>query len=44
MSLDDSTAGLSKMSIDISKAFIRKLSTQGEKFTTEKFRTLKVTY
>jgi glucosyl-3-phosphoglycerate synthase len=44
MSLDDSTAGLSKMSIDISKAFIRKLATQGETFTTEKFRTLKATY
>jgi glucosyl-3-phosphoglycerate synthase len=44
MSLDDSTAGLSKMSIDISKAFIRKLATQGETFTNEKFRTLKATY
>jgi glucosyl-3-phosphoglycerate synthase len=44
MSLDDSSAGLSKMSIDISKAFIRKLATQGETFTTEKFRTLKATY
>jgi glucosyl-3-phosphoglycerate synthase len=44
MSLDDSTAGLSKMSIDISKAFIRKLATQGETFTAEKFRTLKATY
>ena len=44
MSLDDSSAGLSKMSVDISKAFIRKLATQGETFTTEKFRTLKATY
>jgi glucosyl-3-phosphoglycerate synthase len=32
------------MSIDISKAFIRKLATQGETFTPEKFRTLKATY
>ena len=32
------------MSIDISKAFIRKLATQGETFTAEKFRTLKATY
>jgi len=32
------------MSIDISKALIRKLATQGETFTTEKFRTLKATY
>ena len=44
MSLGDSSAGLSKMSIDISKAFIRKLATQGETFTAEKFRTLKATY
>ena len=44
MSLDDTTAGLSKMSIDICKAFIRKLATQGETFTPEKFRTLKATY
>jgi glucosyl-3-phosphoglycerate synthase len=32
------------MSIDISKSFIRKLATQGETFTAEKFRTLKATY
>ncbi|MFB1014316.1 MAG: glycosyl transferase [Alteromonadaceae bacterium] len=44
LSLDNSAGGLSKMSIDISKAFIRKLATQGETFTTEKFRTLKATY
>ena len=44
MSLDDSNAGLSKMSVDISKALIRKLATQGETFTAEKFRTLKATY
>jgi glucosyl-3-phosphoglycerate synthase len=44
LSLDNSDGGLSKMSIDISKSFIRKLATQGETFTTEKFRTLKATY
>ncbi|MGB2742010.1 MAG: glycosyl transferase [Cognaticolwellia sp.] len=44
LSLDNTAGGLSKMSIDISKAFIRKLATQGETFTSEKFRTLKATY
>ncbi|MFT5758825.1 MAG: glucosyl-3-phosphoglycerate synthase [Alteromonadaceae bacterium] len=44
LSLDNANGGLSKMSIDISKAFIRKLATQGETFTAEKFRTLKATY
>ncbi|MBA6336807.1 glycosyl transferase [Colwellia sp. BRX8-7] len=44
LSLDNTDGGLSKMSIDISKAFIRKLATQGETFTAEKFRTLKATY
>lgn len=44
LSLDNAAGGLSKMSIDISKAFIRKLATQGETFTAEKFRTLKATY
>jgi glucosyl-3-phosphoglycerate synthase len=44
LSLENSAGGLSKMSIDISKAFIRKLATQGETFTAEKFRTLKATY
>ncbi|MGL1957341.1 MAG: glycosyl transferase [Colwellia sp.] len=44
LSLENTEAGLSKMSIDISKAFIRKLATQGETFTAEKFRTLKATY
>lgn len=44
LSLDNAQAGLSKMSIDISKAFIRKLATQGETFSAEKFRTLKATY
>ncbi|MBA6293984.1 glycosyl transferase [Colwellia sp. MB3u-70] len=44
LSLDNTGGGLSKMSIDISKAFIRKLATQGETFSAEKFRTLKATY
>ena len=44
LSLDNAEAGLSKMSIDITKAFFRKLATQGETFNTEAFRTLKATY
>lgn len=44
MSLNDTSGGLSKMSIDISKALIRKLATQGETFTPATFRTLKATY
>lgn len=44
LSLDNTSGGLSKMSIDISKAFIRKLATEGQTFTTEQFRTLKATY
>ncbi len=44
MSFDDADAGLSKMSIDISKAIFKKLATEGEIFTTEKFRTIKATY
>lgn len=44
LSLDNTEGGLSKMSIDITKAFIRKLATQGETFSTESIRTLKATY
>jgi glucosyl-3-phosphoglycerate synthase len=44
LSLENSEAGLSKMSIDITKAFFRKLATQGEIFSTENIRTLKATY
>ncbi len=44
LSLDSQEGGLSKMSVDISKALIRKLATQGEVFTAETFRTLKATY
>ncbi len=44
LSIDDANAGLSKMSIDISKALFRKLATQGIVFTPETFRTIKATY
>ncbi|KZX77537.1 glycosyl transferase [Oleiphilus sp. HI0009] len=44
LSLHDETGGLSKMSIDITKALFRKLATQGETFTTETIRSLKATY
>ncbi|MGB2079800.1 MAG: glycosyl transferase [Vibrio sp.] len=44
LSLDNTDGGLSKMSIDITKSFIRKLATQGETFNTEHIRTLKATY
>ncbi|MFA7556127.1 MAG: glycosyl transferase [Spongiibacteraceae bacterium] len=44
LSETDVEQGLSKMSIDIGKAIFRKLATNGEIFSTEKFRTLKATY
>ncbi len=44
LSLDNDDAGLSKMSIDISKAIFRKLATTGLVFTTETFRSIKATY
>ncbi len=44
LSEDDPSKGLSKMSIDITKAIIRKLATDGTVFTSETFRTLKATY
>ena len=44
LSIDDETKGLSRMSIDIIKTFIKKLATQGNSFSREKFRTLKATY
>lgn len=44
LSPEDATKGLSKMSIDISKAIFRKLATNGEIFSNEKFRTIKATY
>jgi glucosyl-3-phosphoglycerate synthase len=44
LSADDDSGGLSRMSIDISKALFRKLATRGVTFNTETFRTLKATY
>ena len=44
LSIDDETQGLSKMSIDIIKTFIKKLATQGNSFSREKFRSLKAAY
>ena len=44
LSLDDANQGLSKMSVDISKAIFRKLATNGEIFSSEKFRSIKATY
>ncbi len=44
LSLNNDQGGLSKMSIDISKALFRKLATQGESFSTESIRTIKATY
>lgn len=44
LSPEDASKGLSKMSIDISKAIFRKLATNGEIFSNEKFRTIKATY
>ena len=44
ISFNDSSTGLSKMSIDISKVLIRKLASQGEVFSMSIFRSLKATY
>lgn len=44
LSLEDQQSGLSKMSIDISKSFFRKLATQGVIISQEMIRTLKATY
>ena len=44
LSADDASTGLSKMSTDIAKAMFRKLATNGEVFSAEKFRTIKATY
>lgn len=44
LSLDSTAAGLSKMSIDITKALFRKLATQGYTINTETMRTIKATY
>tara|TARA_R110002072_G_scaffold51389_9_gene137966 strand:+ start:5634 stop:6860 length:1227 start_codon:yes stop_codon:yes gene_type:complete len=44
LSADDEDSGLSRMSIDISKAFFRKLATDGIVFNSGIFRSLKATY
>ncbi|MBE1288200.1 MAG: glycosyl transferase [Alteromonadaceae bacterium] len=44
LSADNENGGLSKMSIDITKALFRKLATQGHTFSTEMFRSIKATY
>ncbi len=44
LSPDDAEKGLSKMSIDISKALFRKLATNGIVFNSETFRSIKATY
>ena len=44
LSADDAQKGLSKMSIDISKAFFRKLAAEGVVFSQESFRTIKASY
>lgn len=44
LSIDNDQGGLSKMSVDITKALIRKLATEGETFSAERIRTLKATY
>ena len=44
VSFDDENAGLSKMSIDISKAIFRKLATTGVVFSSGTFRSIKATY
>ena len=44
LSSDNDEGGLSKMSIDISKALFRKLATNGKTFNTETFRSIKATY
>ena len=44
LSENDRDAGLSKMSIDITKAIFRKLATTGVIFSSESFRSIKATY
>ncbi|MEP4487232.1 MAG: glycosyl transferase [Halioglobus sp.] len=44
LSVGNDEAGLSKMSIDISKALFRKLATRGVIFNSELFRSLKAAY
>ncbi|QLF70190.1 glycosyl transferase [Peteryoungia desertarenae] len=44
LSAEDAAKGLSRMSIDITKALYRKLATDGVVFNQDRFRTLKATY
>jgi glucosyl-3-phosphoglycerate synthase len=44
LSEEDPDAGLSRMSVDIVKAILRKLATQGEVFSLGNIRTIKATY
>ncbi|OFC68691.1 glycosyl transferase [Alteromonas confluentis] len=44
LSFNNDQGGLSKMSIDITKALFRKLATQGFTFSNEMFRSIKATY
>jgi len=44
LSKEDASKGLSRMSMDISKAIFRKLATDGVVFSQETFRTIKATY
>lgn len=44
LSKEDASKGLSRMSVDISKALFRKLATDGVVFSHETFRTIKATY
>tara|TARA_Y100000996_G_C22557117_1_gene655870 strand:- start:1360 stop:2577 length:1218 start_codon:yes stop_codon:yes gene_type:complete len=44
ISKNNKNKGLSKMTIDISKALFRKLATQGHVFSNETFRSIKATY
>ena len=44
LSSKDREAGLSRMSLDISKSLFRKMATQGEVFESERIRTIKATY
>lgn len=44
LSREDASKGLSRMSMDISKAVFRKLATDGVVFSQETFRTIKATY
>lgn len=44
LSVDDAATGLSRMSLDITKAIYRKLAADGTVFTSETFRSLKATY